>query len=323
MAALTHLSRRTSILNLGAFAGAALLPGRAKAGRNAAKVGLIDLNVRPELLAFEGVTVRHLSFWSSGYTKVSKQSPQHRADHGEVMARELVAAYRTLAPQQSLELLIASPFMADETGRKLLDVDQLSFAFDWFASQGVKVVAMTFVGRNTLALAAALDHAHQLGLVVLASAGNGPSQNPVPAYPAAYTKVIAIGTTALTADREAEDAKLQTIAMTSDAEPASRRSYVDYGVSAPILSSLQLRRDPELAALLGSSRATVVAAGVLAAAAHEQVIGSLDDAFSALDSLAASCDQSIAARGVLDLSALRTSVRFVPSFEKKRERDAA
>ncbi|MBL8628072.1 MAG: hypothetical protein JNM81_00480 [Rhodospirillaceae bacterium] len=322
MASLNTYTRRSLLAGLVVFAGVAVLPGHAKADEQLTRVGLIDLNVRPEFLNVPGVKIRHLSFWASGYTKATKQSAAHKQDHGEVMARALISAYQTLSPRKSLELFIASPFVESD-GRKLLDVEQLGFAFDWFASQGVKIVAMTFVGRNTPALSAALDHAARRGLVVLSSAGNGPTQNPVPAYPAAYPTVIAIGTTALNADRNAEDAKLHQIAMSDSDVPSARRNYVDYGVKAPVLTSAQVMRDPEVTSLLGSSRATVVAAGVLAAAAETQSVGSMQEALAILDSLTVQCEADIAARGVLDLTVLQTSVRVLQPFKAERTRDAA
>jgi hypothetical protein len=321
MAAINAYVRRNVLAGLTAFAGVAVLPRLAKAAAPA-KVGLIDLNLRPQFLNVPGVKVRHLSFWASGYTKASKQSAEHRQDHGEVMARALIEAYQVLSPEKSLELFIASPFVESD-GKKLLDVEQLAFAFDWFASQGVKIVAMTFVGRNTPALAEALDHAARRGLVILASAGNGPSQNVVPAYPAAYPSVIAIGTTALNADRYAEDAKLHEIALKNSDEPSSRRNYVDYGVAAPIITSAQVKRDPEVTSLLGSSRATVVAAGVLAAAAQTDAVESMQQALAVLDRLAAPCEADIAARGVLDLNALQTSVHLMQPVKTVRDREAA
>ncbi len=321
MAAISAYARRSILVGLAAFAGVSVLPRIAKAGVPA-KVGLIDLNLRPQFLNVQGVKVRHLSFWMSGTTKASKQSPEHHQDHGEVMARALIEAYQALSPEKALELFIASPFVEND-GKKLLDVEQLAFAFDWFASQGVKVVAMTFVGRNTPALSAALEHAARRGLVVLASAGNGPSQNPVPAYPAAYPTVIAIGTTALHADRYAEDAKLHEIALKNTDEPSSRGGYVDYGVTAPMITSAQVKRDPEVTSLLGSSRATVVAAGVLAAASQTNSVDSMQEALVVLDRLATPCDAEIAGRGVLDLTALQTSVRLMQPVKTVRDREAA
>jgi hypothetical protein len=301
------VSRRRWLAGLASAALAAALTRPAPAAAPAAKVGLIDLTLDPRTLArTPGIKLRHLSFWATGFAAAAKQSREHRRDHGEVMAGALIEAFRTLAPEAALELYVASPFVEDAEGRKLIDIDQLGFAFDWFAGQGVSVVALTFVGRASPALAAAIDRAAAHGLVVLASAGNGPGHNPVPAYPAAYPGVIAVGTTALAAERAAEDHRLLEVAAASDA-PAARRAYVDYGVAAPLFTTLQLRRDPELASLLGSSRAVVVAAGVLAAAAEGRALAGLAEALALLDRLAETCAPDIAARGVIDLARLRAA----------------
>jgi hypothetical protein len=135
-------------------------------------------------------------------------------------------------------------------------------------------------------------------LIVLSSAGNGPDQNPVPAFPAAYDGVIAIGTTALAAERRAEDRLLREASLT-------RGGYVDYAVQAPSLSRMTLRNDPEEAALLGSSRATVVAAGLLAALARERAVDDIADAVAALDAVAIPADPELSARGVIDLALAR------------------
>ncbi|MBL8642550.1 MAG: hypothetical protein JNK21_01345 [Rhodospirillaceae bacterium] len=326
MATLGAFGRRALLAGLFAVAGGIVLPKLANAASSApaAKIGLIDLHLRPETLGgYAGVKIRHLSFWASGYGRPAKQSAAHRRDHGEVMARALIEAYQALSPSAALELFIASPFVENAEGRKLIDMEQLGFAFDWFASQGVKIVALTFVGRNSPGLAAAMDQAHRRGLVVLASAGNGPDENPVPAYPAAYGSVIAIGTTGLNAARAAEDARLTDVSLNTDG-PVSRRGYVDYGVKAPQFTSAQARRDPDVTAMLGSSRATVVAAGVLAAAAHSRPVESVEDALTLLDSLAVPCDADVAARGMLDLTALQTSVRLMlPVTRPARDREAA
>lgn len=329
MASLNHTALRRIVVAglaaIAAFVGATLLPSPSTANEPAAKIGLIDLTLNPETLSrFSGVTIKHLSFWTTGYTKASKQSREHTQDHGEVMARALIEAYQAMAPGAALELYVASPFIENAEGKKLLDVEQLAFAFDWFASQGVKVVALTFVGRNTPTLASALDHAAALGLIVLGSAGNGPSHNPVPAYPAAYANVIAIGTTGLNGDRSAEDHVLHDAAIKSGGHFSSRGSYVDYGVTVPALTQMQLRRDRELSALQGSSRATVVAAGLLVAVTLESALHTADDAMTALDGLVSPCDPEIAARGVLDVQALQSTVKARRTLKpQRRDRDAA
>lgn len=319
---MASLTRRLALRGgLAGFAGLAVLSGSALAG-SGAKVGLIDLALNPQALNMPGVTIRHMSFWATGYVRAVKQGKGYRRDHGEVMARALIEAYRAAASGQPLELYVASPFVETPEGAKLLDLEQLPFAFEWFAASGVKIVAMTFVGRASPALAAALGRARELGLVVLSSAGNGPDQNPVPAYPAAYGDVIAVGTTALDAAREAEDRLLHQVAA-GDA-PRTRGSYVDYAVTAPALNALKLRQDPEAAALMGSSRATVVAAGLLAALAGASPPRSADEALAFLDGVAMPCAPDVARRGVIDPQKLNSGVGLRGAFKPDpRRREAA
>jgi hypothetical protein len=304
MAALTPLSRRAWLVATAASALWSAAPRPTRAQPSTARIGLIDLALREGALDdLEGVSVRQLSLWASGYRRAAKQSREHKKDHAEVMARALVGAFRALAPEAELELFVATPVLQRSDGAQVMDLNQLAFAFDWFAAHGVRIVALTFVGRDTPALAEAMSHARRHGLVILASAGNGPDQNPVPAYPAAYPGIVAIGTTALAAERQAEERVLRAASL-------SRAGYVDYAVRAPLLSRMDLRNDPEAAALLGSSRATAVAGGLLAALATRRAIGTVDEAQAALDALALPADPDLAARGVIDIEAAEQRWRW-------------
>ncbi|MDX2145669.1 MAG: S8 family serine peptidase [Rhodospirillaceae bacterium] len=314
MAPLTQLSRR-QWLAFGAAAGLTLASRRTRAAASV-KVGLIDLDLRPGALDdLKTVAVRQMSLWASGFQRAAKQSRDHHNDHAEVMARALAGAFASLAPDTRLELYVATPVIERPDGRQVMDLDQLAFAFEWFAANGVRIVAATFVGRDTPQLAEAMSHARRHGLIVLASAGNGPTQNPVPAFPAAYDGVIAVSTTALAADRNAEERVLREVGMT-------RATYVDYAVRAPHLSSAALRKDPEAAALLGSSRAVSVAAGLLAAASAAVPVNDLEGALTALDQLCHPVESDaaasgLAARGIIDMEWLR---QRKPLLESSREK---
>jgi hypothetical protein len=236
----------------------------------AVKIGMVDFAMDPEALDdFAGVTVRSVTFAATDYRPARFQSAAHRRGHAETMAAALVTAFQDAAPGTELELFVASPFLQNaESGAQSIDLEELEFAYAWLARQGVKIVAQTFVGRDTPALRAAMAAATAHGLVVLASAGNGPGQNVVPPYPASYAHAIGISTTGLRGELAAE---------------ADRDAYVRYSVPAPAYSSLKLRADPELAALGGSSRATVVAAALLGALSTRYRVEDRDDALLLLD----------------------------------------
>jgi|GEM_PF-2770994 len=266
--ALVNVSRWIGILAL-----AVVIGPWAAAWAATVKVGLVDFALRHDTLkALDNVKVRSITFESTGFSPARYQSAQNRRGHGDVMAAELIEVFRSTAPGHTLELYVASPFLENsETGRQVIDFDQLEFAYEWFARQGVKIVAQTFVAKDNPKLEAAVAAAADKGLVILTSAGNGPRQNVVPPFPAGYASTIGISTTALESELSLED---------------QRNDYVRYSVKAPSVSALKLRQDPELAVMSGSSRATVAAAGLLGALATRYRLDNREDATLLLDTLA-------------------------------------
>jgi hypothetical protein len=216
------------------------------------RVGLVDLSIeRSNFADLNGVTVRTMTFWTSGTAEARKQDSTRKRSHGEDMVRALVQGFRAIDPETNIIVYVATPFRADpKTGALKLDMDDLNVAYRWFQSQGVRVIGETFVGPDSAAQREALTRATELGLIVLASAGNGPSHNTVPPYPAAYDEAISISTTALGVELSRE---------------TNRDSYVDFSVAPRAISSIAYRHDPELGSLQGSSAATATAAGLLSA----------------------------------------------------------
>lgn len=256
----------------------ALAPTAAETPQKAVKIGLVDYAV--DHRAFEdlpNVVVKSITFQSTGYRPARFQSQANQRAHGDVMTRALLAAFRQLKPDTPVEVYVATPFMTADDKRVVLDPEQLAFAYDWFAFQGVRIVAQTFVGADSEGLRAASKRAASHGLIILASAGNGPGENAVPPYPASYAGAIGISTTALVSALAAEP---------------QRNTYVEYSVAALEISVLRLRRDPELSSLLGSSYATAAAAGLLGALSTRCHIGTPDDARAVLDTFAVPLDET-------------------------------
>lgn len=67
----------------------------------------------------------------------------------------------------------------------------LLVAIDWAAGNGAKILNMSFVGPRDAQVHAILKAAHRRGIVLVAAAGNG-GPKAAPAFPAAYTGVIAV-----------------------------------------------------------------------------------------------------------------------------------
>lgn len=277
------------------------------------KLGLIDFALSPETLnSFRRVTVRSVTFAATSFATARYQSARNARAHGDVMTEELIKSFQTAAPGADLELYVASPFLEDPmTGKQVIDFDQLGFAYTWFARQGVKVVAQTFVSRDNALLEMTLRNAAKEGLVILTSAGNGPRQNAVPPYPARYVDAaIGISTTALQDELDQE---------------SDRNAYVRYSVPPPSLSPLKMRQNPESAALIGSSRATVAAAGYLGALMTRYRVETAADAMLLLDTVAlpaAGFEGGAYGKGVLMNEAVMQQLRApaVPPVLRKLER---
>jgi subtilisin family serine protease len=65
---------------------------------------------------------------------------------------------------------------------------------DWAVMRGARIVNMSFAGPEDPILARAVAAAHERGLILVAAAGNG-GPKAKPAYPAAYTQVLAVTAT--------------------------------------------------------------------------------------------------------------------------------
>jgi hypothetical protein len=243
-----------------------------------ARIGLVDLSIeRTNFSDLDDVTVRTMTFWTSGTAEARKQDSSRKRSHGEDMVRSLVQGFRAVDPETTIVVYVATPFRADpKTGSLKLDMDDLNVAYRWFQSQGVRVVGETFVGPDSADQREALQLATTLGLVVLASAGNGPSHNVVPPYPAAYDEAISISTTALSSELSRE---------------ANRDTYVDFSVAPRAISAIAYRQDPELSSLQGSSAATATATGLLGALSIRGRMNDRGDAVMLLSCVARPTDK--------------------------------
>jgi hypothetical protein len=237
------------------------------------RLGLVDLSIEEhDFSDLPGVTVRAMPAAVPATRRAVRQSLEHRRPHGVEMVRAVVAAFRAIDAATPVAIHVASPFRVDaRTGRLALSLDELERSYMWFAEQGVVVIAQTFVAPDSAGQRAAIGMARRLGLVILASAGNGPSHNAVPPYPAAYDGVIAISTTALSAELSRE---------------ADRDAYVDFSVAPKRFTAIDYRRDPDLASLQGSSAATASAMGILGALSLRWHVADRDDAMALLGCLA-------------------------------------
>ncbi|MEZ5773245.1 MAG: S8 family serine peptidase [Hyphomicrobiaceae bacterium] len=138
-------------------------------------------------------------------------------DHGtavvSLLAGDPSGATPGLVPDAAI--FAANVFYREADGGLTADTMSIVAALDWLASQGVRIVNMSYAGPADPLVEAAIEDMRRLGTVFVAAAGNnGPNAEPV--FPAAYPGVIAV--TAVSSDL-------------SGYRHANRGSYID--VAAP------------------------------------------------------------------------------------------
>ena len=158
-------------------------------------LGMIDAGVQFDHPALAGTDIRYRSF----------HEPDRRpgpANHGTAVAAMMVGkpqpgkGWGGLLPGASLSA--ANVFQFGANRRIAASARGLLEAIDWMVEQRVHVVNMSIAGSNNTVVREVVEKAGAKGLVLVAAAGNwGTSARP--AYPAAYSDVIAV--TAVDADR--------------------------------------------------------------------------------------------------------------------------
>ncbi|MCK5023266.1 MAG: peptidase S8, partial [Candidatus Aenigmarchaeota archaeon] len=76
-----------------------------------------------------------------------------------------------------------------------LEDDDIINAIVYAADNGADVISMSFGGPSSQAFEDAIEYAHSKGSILVGAAGNDDTSNPVFAYPAAFSNVIAVGST--------------------------------------------------------------------------------------------------------------------------------
>lgn len=134
------------------------------------------------------------------------------ADHGTAVAAMLVGLPEWGGLLPGAELIAANMFEYNEQGSVVGSGLGLLEAVDWMIEKQVQVVNLSVAGGDNKVVRKAFSKADAKGLILVAAAGNWGSATR-PAYPAAYTDVIAV--TAM--DRHREPYK-----------KANQGSYIDF-----------------------------------------------------------------------------------------------
>ena len=115
--------------------------------------------------------------------------------HGSAIAALLVADRDSAYPRWSGLLpgadLYAAAVVQRHGNRSVASAVSLAAAIDWMVDSRVAIVNVSLSGEANLLVALAAKRAAERGTVLVAAAGNGGAQAG-PAYPAAYTDVIAV-----------------------------------------------------------------------------------------------------------------------------------
>ncbi len=151
------------------------------------RLGMIDSGVDLKHPALIGQNIEFRSF----HSRNRKQGPSH---HGTAVAAILVGkpgvkGWGGLLP--GAELKAANMFEINKIGKKVGNVIALLKGLNWMAQQKVHVVNLSIAGTNNRAVNKAFKAARKKGLVMVAAVGNW-GRSDKPAYPAAYSQVLAV-----------------------------------------------------------------------------------------------------------------------------------
>lgn len=147
-----------------------------------ARIGMIDTPIDLAHPAFKSENVTLRSFLPAGVAPAA-------ADHGTAIASLLVGRGFGLLP--GAKLYAAGVFRSRGEHGADTDAELVVRALDWLAGQKVVALNLSFGGRRNQLLEAAILRVEELGVAVIAAAGNGGPQAK-PAYPAAQPGVIAV-----------------------------------------------------------------------------------------------------------------------------------
>ena len=183
-----QLKKRKSATATGSLAQSAIgwsdIPATCGVG---ARIGMIDSGVDINHPALVGQNIEFKSFHSR------KRRPGPSV-HGTAVAAMLIGkpgpkGWGGLVP--GAELKAASMFELNKIGKKVGNVIALLKSLNWLAKQKVHVINLSIAGTKYKAVNKAFKIARKKGLVMVAAAGNW-GRSDKPAYPAAYSHVVAV-----------------------------------------------------------------------------------------------------------------------------------
>ncbi len=159
------------------------------------RIGLIDTAINTDHPALQSQNITSHSVLTHGISKAKKS-------HGTAIATILIGSYHSETLSGMLpaaQLYSASVFRQRDKHNIDTTAEWIVSGIDWLLSQNVQVINMSVGGPRNLLVDVAIQRTIQLGVPVIAAAGNGGS-TATAVYPAAQPGVIAV--TAVDSDLE-------------------------------------------------------------------------------------------------------------------------
>lgn len=154
-------------------------------GSNIPRIGIIDTGVNPNHPALSGQKLHVYQTEMNERTAAGRQ-------HGTAVASLLIGATDSRSPGllPEAELFAVEAFHRG-SGGEAADAYALAEAIDYLLEARVHVINMSFSGAENAVLHAMIRQARELGVGIVAAAGNG-GPGAAPSYPAAWPEVIAV-----------------------------------------------------------------------------------------------------------------------------------
>jgi len=148
-------------------------------------MGIVDGGVDTGHAAFKGRDVTFRAFHRKG-EKVAANN------HGTAVASMLVggSSWGSLLPEAKLSA--AGVFHKNRKGKPRASANSILQAVNWLIKQKVQIINFSIGGSKNRLMERAIKKADELGIVLIASAGNNGPYTKKKSYPAAYKPVIAI-----------------------------------------------------------------------------------------------------------------------------------
>lgn len=148
-------------------------------------VGIIDGGVDTGHAAFNGRDVTFRAFHRKGEIVAAN-------DHGTAVASMLVGGTKWGSLLPDAKLSAAGVFHKNRKGKPRASAKSILQGVNWLIKQKVQIINFSIGGSKNRLMQRAVEKADEMGIILIASAGNNGPFTKKKSYPAAYKPVIAI-----------------------------------------------------------------------------------------------------------------------------------